>query len=375
MRILFTGPGAPTHMFPMVPTAQALRAAGHDVLFAVPQPLEQIRATGFPVVEIGDGKPLTESFQAALGEGARYTRPDLTQDQILDLAGVGFAHASRCTVDDLLAVAREWRPDLLVHDSCLASAQLVAAELGIPAALHNFGFSSGLDLAGRLAANFTDVYEAHGVAKPADTTPLNIVPASAGGDPGGLRMRYLPYNGGGVVPVELLRRADRPRVAVTLGTVVAQIEGVDAIGRVIEAAGSVDAEFLIAVGGADLSHLGTLPANVRPLPWVPLAELLRVCDAVVHHGGSGSSLTGLQAGIPQLVLPQGADNFLVADTLVATGAGLRATSDEVDTALLTRLATDPALREAAVRLKGENDALPTPAAVVPEIEALATAGR
>ncbi|MFJ6141171.1 nucleotide disphospho-sugar-binding domain-containing protein [Kitasatospora sp. NPDC092286] len=373
MRILFTGPAAPSHLFPMVPTAQALRAAGHEILFASPKPMDQLRAAGFPIVEIGDGRPLREAFEVVAGEDAHYAMPELAQEQILDLAATAFAYASRSTVDGLLATADEWDADLLIHDSCLASAQLVAAKLKIPAALQNFGFTSGLDMAARLAGHFTDLYEAHGVAAPAESTPLNIVPAALGGDPGGLRMRYLPYNGGGVVPAGLLRRGARPRVAVTLGTVVAEMDGLHAIARLIEAAASVDAEFLLAVGDADLTLLGTLPANVRPLPWVPLAELLRVCDAVVHHGGSGSTLTGLQAGVPQLLLPQGADNFAVADILTATGAALRSASDDVDTPLLTRLVTDPGLRDAAARLRAENDALPTPAALVPAIEALATA--
>ncbi|MFJ9946478.1 nucleotide disphospho-sugar-binding domain-containing protein [Kitasatospora sp. NPDC091207] len=374
MRILFTGPAAPSHLFPMVPTAQALRAAGHEVLFASPKPMEQLRAAGFPIVEIGDGRPLREAFAESTGT-TRYATPELDQDQILDLAATAFAHASRSTVDDLLAVAGAWEPDLLVHDSCLASAQLVGAKLKIPVALQNFGLTSGLDMAARLATHFTDVYEAHGVAGPAESTPLDIVPASLGGDRGGLRMRYLPYNGGGVVPGDLLRHGTRPRVAVTLGTVVADMDGLHAITRLIESAASVDAEFLLAVGDADLTHLGTLPANVRPLPWVPLAELLRVCDAAVHHGGSGSTLTALQAGLPQLLLPQGADNFAVADILTATGAALRSASEDVDTPLLTRLVTDPALREAAAGLRAENDALPTPAELVPAIEALATAPR
>ncbi|WP_354644552.1 nucleotide disphospho-sugar-binding domain-containing protein [Kitasatospora camelliae] len=376
MRILFTGPASPSHLFPMVPTAQALRAAGHEVLFATPQPVAQLGVAGFPMVEIGYEEALQEAFEAVSGEGGMtYAKPDMTQEQILDLAGAAFAHASRSTVDDLLETARGWGADLLVHDSCLASAQLVAAKLEIPAALQNFGFTSGLDMAARLADHFTDVYEQHGVAAPAKTTPLNIVPESLGGDPGGLRMRYVPYNGGGVVPTGLLGRGERPRVAVTLGTVITRIDGLQAITRLIEAAAGVDAEFLLAVGDADLTPLGTLPANVRPLPWVPLAELLRVCDATVHHGGSGSTLTALQAGIPQLLLPQGADNFVVAGILASTGAALRSASEDVDTELLARLVTDPDLRAAAARLRAENDALPTPAAVVPDIEALVTAPR
>ncbi|WKD30550.1 glycosyltransferase [Streptomyces xanthophaeus] len=371
MRILFTGPAAAGHLFPMIPTAQALRAAGHEVLFAGSQPLGQLREAGFPIVEIGDGRSIRDVFEQSTDEEVRYVAPDMTTDQILDRAAHGFALVSRSTVDGLLEAAESWRPDLLVYDSFQASAPLVAAKLGIPSVVHNFGVTSGLDMVARLAANFTEAYGTYGVDAPAEPTALNIVPASLGGDPGGLRVRYLPYNGGGTVPAGLLRRASRPRVAITLGTVLTELDGVRAIVRLIEAAASVDAEFLLAVGDADLGPLGTLPDNVRPLPWVPLAELLTASDALVHHGGSGTLLTALQAGLPQLLLPQGADHFANAAALTATGAALRSASDDVDAPLLARLTADPALREAATRLRAENAALPTPAETVPALEALA----
>ncbi|MEU6863512.1 nucleotide disphospho-sugar-binding domain-containing protein [Streptomyces sp. NPDC046876] len=371
MRILFTGPAAAGHLFPMVPTAQALRAAGHEVLFAGSQPLGQLREAGFPIVEIGDGRTVRDVFEQATGEEVKYVAHDMTTEQILDRAAHGFALVSLPTVDGLLEVADGWGADLLVYDSFQASAPLVAAKLKIPSAIQNFGVTSGLDMVGRIAAHFTEAYESYKVAGPAAPTPLNIVPASLGGDPGGLRMRYVPYNGGGTIPAELLRRGTRPRVAITLGTVLTEMDGVRAIVRLIEAAASVDAEFLLAVGDADLTALGTLPDNVRPLPWVPLAELLTASDALIHHGGSGTLLTALQAGLPQLLLPQGADHFANADALTATGAALRSASDDVDAPLLNRLITDPALREAAVRLEAENAALPTPAQTVPALEALA----
>lgn len=288
-------------------------------------------------------------------------------------AARGFALLSRPTVDGLLEAADGWGADLLVHDSFQASAPLVAAKLKIPSVIQNFGVTSGIDMAGRLAGNFTEAYETYGVAGPAQSTALNIVPASLGGDPGGLRMRYLPYNGGGTIPAELLRRGRRPRVVITLGTVLTELDGVRAIVRLIEAAASVDADFQLAVGDADLTPLGTLPDNVHPLPWIPLAELLTASDALIHHGGSGTLLTALQAGLPQLLLPQGADHFTNAGALTATGAALRSTSEDIDSPLLTRLVTDPALREAAARLRAENAALPTPAETVPALEALATA--
>lgn len=65
MRVLFTGPAAAGHLFPMVPTAQALQAAGHQVLFAGSAPLDQMRQAGVPTVEIGDGSTLMEAFRRA----------------------------------------------------------------------------------------------------------------------------------------------------------------------------------------------------------------------------------------------------------------------------------------------------------------------
>lgn len=373
MRILFTGPAAAGHLFPMIPTAQALRAAGHEVLFAGSQPLHQLREAGFPLVEIGDGRTIRDVFEQSTGDKVRYVTPDMTSDEILDRAAHSFALVSRATVGGLLEVAEDWGADLLIYDSFQASAPLVAAKLKIPSVIQNFGVASGLDMVGRLAAHFTEAYETYGVPGPAASTALNIVPASLGGDPGGLRMRYLPYNGGGIVPAELLRRGTRPRVTVTLGTVLTEMDGVRAIVRLIEAAASVDAEFLLAVGHADLTPLGTLPDNVRPLPWIPLAELLTGSDALIHHGGAGTMLTALQAGLPQLLLPQGADHFLNADALTRTGAALRSASADADAALLTRLTADPELRAAAVRLRAENAALPSPAETVPSLEALTTA--
>ncbi|MQS13287.1 DUF1205 domain-containing protein [Streptomyces kaniharaensis] len=370
MRILLTGPAAAGHLFPMVPTAQALRAAGHDILFAASLPMDQIRSAGFPLVEIGDGREMWELFSEANGGQLRYDGGGLPQNEIFDMAARAFAHAARPTVDGLLDVASDWGADLLVHAAFQPAAPLVSAKLKIPSVLHNYGIPTGRDMVARLAANFTDVYERHGVAGPAESTALNIGPI--GGDPDGLRMRYLPYNGGGVVPSEFLRPADRPRVLITLGTVVTTVNGVSAVARLVEAAAAVDAEFLLAVSDADLAPLGTLPDNVRPLPWVPLAELVRHADAVIHHGGAGTTLTTLQAGIPQLLLPQGADNYAVADALTAAGIALRSTSETVDAEVLTRLLTDPDLRAAAARVQAENTALPTPAAFVPTLEALAT---
>jgi UDP:flavonoid glycosyltransferase YjiC (YdhE family) len=78
-----------------------------------------------------------------------------------------------------------------------------------------------------------------------------------------------------------------------------------------------------------VDELGDLPHNVTAQPWVPQADLLPHVDVVVHHGGSGTTLGALAVGAPQLVLPQGADQFANAEAVTVAGAGLRLLADEL----------------------------------------------
>jgi UDP:flavonoid glycosyltransferase YjiC (YdhE family) len=52
-----------------------------------------------------------------------------------------------------------------------------------------------------------------------------------------------------------------------------------------------------------------LPACVRHFDFVPFGWILPRAAAVVHHGGIGSTAQGLAAGIPQLIMPMGFDQF------------------------------------------------------------------
>ncbi|MFJ1747881.1 glycosyltransferase [Streptomyces sp. NPDC088116] len=359
----------------MIPTAQALRSAGHDVLFGALPPVDLLRPAGLPAVEVGDGSTLMDAFRQEFDGPVPYVDEGQPREERMRIAVRGFVRHGRTAVPGLLRLAEAWRPDILVHDAFHAGAPLVAAALGIPTVVHNFGVTSGPAPAGLMAAELADDYRAHGVTAPADRTVLDVVPASLGGDGTGWRVRYVPFNGAGVVPADLAggRGGERRRVAVTLGTVLTEMDGVRSIVRLIEHAAAVDAEFLLAIGGADLAPLGTLPPNVRPLPWVPLAQLLEASDAIIHHGGSGTMMTAASVGTPQLILPQGADHFENAAVAEASGFALRATADAVDGDLLDTLLNDDGLRKAAVALRAEIEALPSPAALVPDFEALAAA--
>jgi UDP:flavonoid glycosyltransferase YjiC (YdhE family) len=63
------------------------------------------------------------------------------------------------------------------------------------------------------------------------------------------------------------------------------------------------------------------PANVWHLPFAPFSWLFDRAAGVVHHGGIGTAGRALQAGLPQLIVPSGFDQFDNAARVTRIGAG------------------------------------------------------
>jgi vancomycin aglycone glucosyltransferase len=68
-------------------------------------------------------------------------------------------------------------------------------------------------------------------------------------------------------------------------------------------------------------------------------------SAVIHHGGAGTVATAARAGVPQIVLPQAADQFLWRTQVVGLGLGPRAP--------MLRLASAASLRRAITAAVGD----------------------
>jgi UDP:flavonoid glycosyltransferase YjiC (YdhE family) len=237
----------------------------------------------------------------------------------------------------------------------------------------SFGLFSPANRGTQIAEALADTYQRHGVdGPPSRRALLNVAPPSMGTPETGWSMRYVPYNGGGQLPDWLLRRPDRPRVVVTLGTVLPGFGGLGPLQWLADVAGGIDAEFVVTLGDADAAQLGALPANVRPVSYTPLNALLNTSSAVIHHGGSGSTMTSLALGVPQLVVPQGADQFHNAHEVAKRGVGFEVDTDvrQVDADDLTRLLTDVSLTAAAAEVRAEIAAQPAPAELAARLEEL-----
>ncbi|HEX5118556.1 MAG TPA: nucleotide disphospho-sugar-binding domain-containing protein [Pseudonocardiaceae bacterium] len=354
------------HIFPTVSTAWALRSAGHDVIVATGGNHELAAHAGLPVVDAAPGVDFAAVFRDFFV--AQGTAPT----EGLDFVGRLFATVSREFTDRTVELARRWHPDLVLYTPLQAVGPLVARVAGVPAIMHTIGIGQTAWLSTMLAERFTDEYRRFGVAPMAPTAVLDGSPPSLAVDAAGaVPMRYVPYNGGAVLPPWLLEPIPRPLVTVTLGSVLPRMAGVGALRPFVAAAGSVPADFVVTLGGVDPADFGPLPANVRLVDWVPLAALLAVSAAAIHHGGAGTTLTALHAGLPQLVLPQGADQFQNAAAVAKSGAGAVVRPEELDADRLGELVADGAARVAARAVAAEMATQPAPADVVPTLVELA----
>jgi UDP:flavonoid glycosyltransferase YjiC (YdhE family) len=181
-------------------------------------------------------------------------------------------------------------------------------------------------------------------------------------------MRHVPEAGDRAAPEELTRRGGRPRIIVNRSTV-ADPRPDPLMPCVVAAAAGADVD-VVLVRPDPRTTRRPLPPNVRTAGWLPFPAVFPAAAGVVHHGGAGTLLTALAAGVPQLVVPGAGDRRVHAELVAARGAGLAVPAREITAADLERLVSDPALARAAREVAGEMAAMPAPAELVQPLVAL-----
>jgi UDP:flavonoid glycosyltransferase YjiC (YdhE family) len=385
MRVLVTTWAWPSHLYALVPLAWAARAAGHEVLVASqPALVEEIVRTGLPAAAVGtdldavrmvrryllppSASP-TDSTRTAGGPTARGPRA-------LEMVR---SHAESMTTD-LVRLAQVWRPDVVVFEPTALAGPLAAAAVGVPSVRQLYGTDLLLRARALLPELLAPLARRHGVDTfdpfgqlTIDPTPNSLrLPA----DYAWLPMRYVPYNGPGWLSALPSEPDARPRVCVTWGHTIARVEPARFLaGRVAAALAGTDTDVVVAVSRGQLPLLGELPDNARVVVDAPLHQVLPGCDLVVAHGGAGTVLTTLRAGIPLMLIPQLPDHLGHAGRVLAAGVGAVLTPAEIDPdrirAEVARLLADQDVRAAAAGLGREMAEQPTPAATVGALEALA----
>ncbi|BEP15262.1 glycosyltransferase [Acidothermaceae bacterium B102] len=375
MRVLFSSTFGYGHTLPMVPLAKAFRDAGHEVRWATHGAAQGlVAAAGFPVVPAGLQGDELQTVLARLRAAGGQLPPQ-------ERAGFMYPHQfgealTPAMVDDLLPAAQAFRPDLMVHEQAELGAPLVGAVLGVPVVTHAFGGAVPapfITAAGDLVAG---VWAKHGLelapyAGCFQAGYLDICPPEVQSVPLGhigrrLPLRPVSYTGEDTALPRAVTAGGAPLVYVTLGTL--QL-GSSALGQAVEALRELPVRVLVTLGpDGDPADLGPQPDNVTVERWVDQFTLLRHCAVVVSHTGSGTFLGALANGVPQLCLPQSADQFRNAAGGVSAGAVLAINPDEVTADAITRavqrLLDDPGFREAAGTVSETIAAMPSPDEVV-----------
>ncbi len=320
MRVLFLTTPVPSHFTTMVPLAWALRGAGHEVLVAgQPDITPAATAAGLSIAVVGPHYHVTDLMAGMpVGVPAGAVRGSHARP---------WAMHARYTTTAYLDIARDWGADAIVADRLEYSSLIIGAVLGIPVLHHRYGVDLLADGAWEDGRRMLSIYARHfdlpDIPLPTvvvDPCPASLqVPGLVPAEP----LRFVPSNGVGTVPSWVADKWAERRVAVSLGSLTTAVGGVDVVRQIIAAAAGVpDLEVVVTVDAAAQAQLGTVGGPVRLVDPVPLELFMGTCDAVVHHGGAGTTLTSTSYGVPQVVLPQSNAVLPAADRIAACGAGL-----------------------------------------------------
>lgn len=360
VKALFTAVQAYGHLLPTLPLARVAREAGDEVLVAAGANLR-------PAVGDLAFAAFGLSAEGLMAEAVRrYGSPGVETDDTS--AGVGVFTELRATADydELLRLARDFGPDLVVSDDYDVLAALVASALGVPHVAHVISPPARAFVREALDAGTAAQFERLGLVR---TTPwaVSLWPGSMI-DPGGPAGRdvtplrptaYTDPTAGTFDPG--LGQGGRPTVLLTLGTIVADQ---DLVARALRQLAGLDVDVIAtSADGVDAEALGLSADRFAGVGFVPLDQLLGHASLVVTAGGAGTVLGALGAGLPLVVMPVLADQPSVAAIVARAGVGVVCENvDDLATAVRGAL-DDTSLGRAAGRVAAEIAATDGPAEV------------
>ena len=384
MRILFTTTGGTGHFHPLIPLAHAATAAGHEVACAASPSLRAaVEAVGLRFLPAGfdrRGIPFDDLFPATRS----LTGPTLGKFVSVE---VRINTEARQMVPDLLRIAGEWMPDLIVRESAEYSGCVAAEALGIPhASVRSSYTTSSYGLRHVIGDALTALRADHGL--PADLDgdspfrylhlafePPGFWPADEPLAPTYHLLRPVVFDrsGGEGLPPWVASLPPVPTVCATLGTFMNRSTAVFA--AILEGLRDEGINLILAVGrDIDPVQFGPQPGNVHTERYIPLSLLLPHCDLVVHHAGFSTVVTTLLNGLPTVTIPLGADQPQNARRCAALGVGEVIASDnrtpEAIREAVRRVFGEPSYRGKAERVRDEMAALPGPEYAVQLLERL-----
>lgn len=377
MRVLAVATPAAGHINPMLPLIEALLAQGDEVTVAAgvdPGGVVARSGAAFRVAGRGEMEWFHDLQARVLhGSPGDGLSPERINHYFFPRLFAEVAVPD--TIDEVVALGRELRPDLVVFETYALAGPLAAEVLGIPGVHHLISPMLPHDVSqladdavapiwrsfDHITPGHAGLYQGITIEISPPTLEAQVVPAGES-----LAMRPAP------LPATEPTRTDPPCIYLTLGTFFAN--NTEVFRTALAGLANEDVEVIVTVGADnDPAALEPVPANTRVARYVPQADLLPRCSVVIHHGGAGTMYGSLAHGLPQVVLPQGADNFVNGELLARCGAGLtigpeNLTPEAVRDAVHSLL-TDPSYDYTARQLARELAELPEPKHVAQQLEA------
>lgn len=418
MRVLFNIAPCTSHVHPVVPLAQALQSAGHEVRISTDKAnsgVDSSHAIEFDQTDMGATISATGLTAVPLawreqGRTAYVADLDLdvlaqpideqswrgVRDQLLAIFSLSFptdpADPGRSPVlDDLVDFARAWTPDLVLWD-IVAPAASIAARVSGATHLRLVFAQDKVALIDQRQPDDDDRFrrflepmaERHGLGyskellfgqRSIDMRPIrHWQPPGIGYVP----MRRVSYTGATSLPTWLYDPPKRPRVCLTLGwSIFENLKHTLSAADIAKVASALDVEMVVTIDPGELVDADSLPDNVRAVGYVPLDLLLPTCSAIVHHGGSGTEAAAVAHRVPQVIVPVPRwDGVADARYIEDHGAGLTLAPEEFSAeelrGRLARVLGDASFQAGATALHTHSLAAPGPVDMVPILERLAT---
>jgi hypothetical protein len=441
MRVMLTPWPNPAHLYPIVPLAWALQSAGHEVCIASHAALAPRTAgVGLPALALGDSSvtPIGPGNPWPAGLEAKFER--MTEQLALnpfdreqwdiyyqfmlpsmwDFQPYGASPEDpHRELDELVAFARNWQPDLVLWDPCLPIGAIAAKACGAAHGRMLWGldyFAYNVDRVAErlgkpggptvdpLAETMRPGALRHGVEVDdellvgqftVDPTPIGMrLPTTTRT----VSIRWEPFSAQTPIPEWLYEPLDRPRIGLTLGLSQRLFfkDGWEHVAKLMDMVADLDVEVVATLNSDQLACVGRLPDNVRTIDYLPLNQLLPTCSALIHQGGLGTFAAASALSVPQLIIDFEVDNgttvvvgedgveqlatekhtesSLTANYVIQRGAGLPLDIRQPVADMqkqLVRILTEPSFQEGAASIYQDTVASPTPNHIVPVLERLA----
>ena len=334
MRVLFTAAGTPAHFHVLIPIADAVRDAGHEVAFAAgPNVVSGIERAGFTAFPVGPPDAWPRSAAPA--------DPAELVPWVWEELYAGPPAAERLA--DLGPRCERWQPDLIVRENAELAGCIAAEAIGIPhAVVQNGNIAVVWHLRrDRLARGSTRCGHRR-VWRPIPIWPccgatccccrcrcsfhdptLRLPPTAHF-----IRPHTFDRTGDEALPDWLVALPPQPTVYMTLGTVFNTRH--DLFATVIMALRDEPVNLIVTVGrDQDPEQFGPQPDNVHIERYIPHSELLARCDVMINLAGMNSLRSAFEHGVPLVLLPLVAEHAFNAERCAALGMALVLDADDL----------------------------------------------